>query len=300
MEDAIRRRRRLRHLQERRRRAAIRRRNALMIAALMSAAIGAVVGSGAGGETGGAASPPKLARGGVGPPPDTGDMVHSKKPVPVLMYHVIANAPADAQIPELFVKPIRFRAQMAYLDKHGYTAVSLGQVYAGWKSGGLLPSKPVVVSFDDGYRGDYTDAMPILAAHHWPGVLDLQLGAVEDGELTAAMVNRMLDSGWELASHTISHLDLTRMHGSDLRREVDGSRALLRRRFHVPVDFFCYPSGHYNALTVAAVRRAGYLGATTTQEGLASGAEMYKLRRIRVNGTDGVSGLNQKLKAAGT
>jgi peptidoglycan/xylan/chitin deacetylase (PgdA/CDA1 family) len=299
MEDAIRRRRRLRHLQERRHRAAIRRRNALIVAALASAVFGAIAGSGAGGSTDRAASRAKLARGGVGPPPDTGDLVHSKKPVPVLMYHVIANAPAGARIPELFVKPIRFRAQMADLAKRGYTAVTLEQVYAAWERGGLVPKKPVVISFDDGYRGDYTDAMPILAAHHWPGVLDLQLGAVENGELTDAMVNRMLDSGWELASHTISHLDLTKMRGADLRSEVGGSRALLRKRFHVPVDFFCYPSGHYDRAAVTAVRRAGYLGATTTQEGLASRSEMYKLRRIRVNGSDGVSGLEEKLKQAG-
>jgi peptidoglycan/xylan/chitin deacetylase (PgdA/CDA1 family) len=299
MDDAIRRRRRMRHLQERRRRAAIRRRNALIVAALASAVIGAAVGAGAGGGSDSAATPPKLARGGVGPPPDTGDLTHSAKPVPVLMYHVIANAPDSAQIPELFVKPIRFRAQLAYLAKQGFTAVTLEQVYSAWKRGGLIPEKPVVISFDDGYRGDYSDAMPILAKHHWPGVLDLQLGAIENGELTDAMVNRMLDSGWELASHTISHLDLTTMRGASLRREVAGSRALLRKRFHVPVGFFCYPSGRFNAATIAAVRRAGYLGATTTQEGLASPADMYRLSRIRVNGTDGVPGLEQKLRAAG-
>jgi peptidoglycan/xylan/chitin deacetylase (PgdA/CDA1 family) len=299
MDDAIRRRRRLRHLQERRRRAAIRRRNALVVAALASAVIGAAVGAGAGGGAGSAEEPPKLARGGIGPPPDTGDLTHSSKPVPVLMYHVIANAPDTAQIPELFVKPLRFSAQMAYLAEQGFTAVSLEQVYAAWKKGGLIPRKPVVISFDDGYRGDYTDAMPILAKHHWPGVLDLQLGAIENGELTDAMVNEMLDSGWELASHTISHLDLTTMRGASLRREVAGSRALLRKRFHVPVDFFCYPSGRFNRATVAAVRGGGYLGATTTQEGLASKGEMYRLRRIRVNGTDGVPGLEQKLRAAG-
>src|SRR3954449_2849284 len=112
MDDAIRRRRELRHLQERRRRAAIRRRNALIVAALASAVIGAVVGSSAGGESG-PVKRPELARGGLGTPPDTGDLAPSKKPVPILMYHVIANAPASAQIPELFVKPIRFRAQMA-------------------------------------------------------------------------------------------------------------------------------------------------------------------------------------------
>jgi peptidoglycan/xylan/chitin deacetylase (PgdA/CDA1 family) len=298
MEDSVRRRRRLRHLQEKRRRAALRRRNALLVAALASAVIGAIVGSGAGGSTGTAGEAPKLARGGLGPPP--GDhLVQSTKPVPILMYHVIANAPDTATNPELFVKPIRFRGEMAALAKRGYQAISLTQLYSAWKRGGEIPEKPVVVSFDDGYRGDYTDAMPILAKHHWPGVLNLELGSIESGELTNAMVARMIDSGWELASHTIHHLDLTAMRGADLREEVSGSRALLRKRFRVPIDFFCYPAGRFNERAVAAVRRAGYLGATTTQEGLASKDQMFKLRRIRIDASDGVAGMDRKLAAAG-
>jgi peptidoglycan/xylan/chitin deacetylase (PgdA/CDA1 family) len=296
MEDSVRRRRRLRHLQEKRRRAALRRRNALLIAALASAVIGAIVGAGAGGSTGTAQKGPKLARGGLGPPP--GDaLVQSTKPVPILMYHVIANAPDTAANPELFVKPIRFRAEMAALAKHGYQAISLTQLYSAWKRGGEIPEKPVVVSFDDGYRGDYTDAMPILAEHHWPGVLNLELGSIESGELTNAMVARMIDAGWELASHTIHHLDLTSLRGADLSEEVSGSRTLLRKRFKVPVDFFCYPAGRFNERAVAAVQRAGYLGATTTQEGLASKDQMFKLRRIRIDASDGVPGMERKLGA---
>src|SRR5829696_4263119 len=110
MDEEIRRRRRLRRLQERRRRAAIRRRNALLLAALVSAVVGASVGADAGGGGGGADGAIELARGGLGPPPGDGQLVHSRKPVPILMYHVIANAPSGALNPELFVKPIRFKA----------------------------------------------------------------------------------------------------------------------------------------------------------------------------------------------
>ena len=298
MEGEIRRRRRLRHLQERRRRAAIRRRNALLVAAIASAILGAVVGAGAGGTGGAGEKGPKLARGGLGPPPGDG-LVHSTKPVPILMYHVIANARDSAANPELFVKPIRFRSEMADLAKHGYQAISLTQLYAAWKHGGPIPKRPIVLSFDDGYRGDYTDAMPILAGRNWPGVLNLEMGSLASGELTPAMVNRMLSSGWELASHTITHRDLTEVHGRDLQHEVGGSRDLLQRRFHVPVDFFCYPAGRFDQSTVTAVRRAGYLGATTTREGLASKSAMFKLERIRVDSSDGVAGLERKLKDAG-
>jgi hypothetical protein len=67
--------------------------------------------------------------------------------------------------------------------------------------------------------------------------------------------------------------------------------------FHVPVSFFCYPAGRYDDAAVAAVRAAGYVGATTTDYGLATPADMYTLKRVRVNGDDGVAGLAAKLTA---
>jgi len=80
---------------------------------------------------------------------------------------------------------------------------------------------------------------------------------------------------------------------------VGESRKLLQKRFKQPVNFFCYPAGRYDAQAEQAVRAAGYLGATTTDEGLASKDEMFTLKRIRVDGSDGVRGLEQKLRQAG-
>jgi len=57
------------------------------------------------------------------------------------------------------------------------------------------------------------------------------------------------------------------------------------------VSFFCYPAGRYDSRVIAAVRRAGFRGATTTNEGLARRDEPFTLRRIRVSGGDGVDGL---------
>ena len=93
-------------------------------------------------------------------------------------------------------------------------------------------------------------------------------------------------AGWELDSHTLTHADLTTLGSDSLRNEVAGSRRRLRRIFHVPVHFFCYPSGRYNERVIAAVKAAGYLGATTTIEGLATPDGRYTLRRVRVNGDD--------------
>jgi peptidoglycan/xylan/chitin deacetylase (PgdA/CDA1 family) len=110
----------------------------------------------------------------------------------------------------------------------------------------------------------------------------------------------MIRQGWEVDAHTINHLDLTTLDAAELRHEVGGSRTWIRRRFRVPVDFFCYPSGRYDARVLAAVRSAGFLGATIEGFGRASPRDgLLTLPRIRVDGSDGVSGLAAKLGSYG-
>jgi peptidoglycan/xylan/chitin deacetylase (PgdA/CDA1 family) len=292
-----------------------RRRNVLALIGLLSLVAGVVVGAGHGSGRGGSgssgkaaagkgakgASGPKLSPGGLGPPPAQTRLVSSQAPVPVLMYHVIASPPSSAQLPELYVDPKDFDKQMEWLRGQGYQGVSLNQVYDAWFKGGKLPEKPVVVSFDDGYRSQYVYARPELRKLGWPGVLSAISGRIgqPNAELSDAMVESFINDGWELDSHTIHHLDVSTLSGAQLQTEVAGSRRMLQQRFHQPVNFFCYPSGRYDDQAIAAVRAAGYLGATTTNEGLASKDEMYTLKRIRVDGSDGVSGLERKLREAG-
>jgi peptidoglycan/xylan/chitin deacetylase (PgdA/CDA1 family) len=209
-----------------------------------------------------------------------------RTPVPVLMYHVIGTPPPAAPYPELFVSPRLFAAQIAALARAGYHAVTLDRVWQAWHGRAPLPPRPVVLTFDDGYRGDYGAAMPILHRHRWPGVLNLLVANLHrhGWGLKAWMVRRMIANGWEVDSHTLTHPDLATVGRRRLRREVRGSRAVLRRLFHVPVRFFCYPSGAFDAAVIAAVRRAGYLGATTEIAGLARRSRPFRLARIRVAG----------------
>jgi peptidoglycan/xylan/chitin deacetylase (PgdA/CDA1 family) len=252
-------------------------------------------------KKGGGASGAKLTAGGLGPPPAQGRLAHSGAPVPILMYHVIASPPGGVAEPQLYVDPKNFDREMEWLKAHGYVGVSLNQVYDAWFKGAQLPQKPVVLSFDDGYRGQYVYARPELRRLGWPGVLNLISGRVGQpgAELSVAMVQRMIADGWELDDHTVHHVDVTTLSPSGLQLEIGGSRRDLQQRFHQPVNFFCYPSGRYDAQAIAAVRAAGYLGATTTNEGLASKTQMFTLKRVRVDFSDGVSGLARKLQEAG-
>jgi peptidoglycan/xylan/chitin deacetylase (PgdA/CDA1 family) len=231
------------------------------------------------------------------PPPPIVAGPHNR-PVPILMYHVVGPTPPGAALPGLYVSREDFAGQLRWLADRGYHAVTLRDVYRYWRGRKPLPSLPIVLSFDDGYREQFTIAAPLLAEHHWPAVLNLEYAHLVHEDLTGPMIRRMLADGWELDSHTLTHPDLTAVDAATLRREVTRSRQLLRRRFGVPVEFFCYPGGSFDARVVDAVRAAGYLGATTTQPGLARPSEPFTMARIRVNAGDGPRELAKKLAEA--
>lgn len=219
-----------------------------------------------------------------------------KRPVPILEYHVVGTAPADAPFPELYVRREAFAAQLRWLRRHGYQAVSLRRVYDYWTRGYALPPRPVVLSFDDGYREDFTNVRPLVLLHHWPAVLNLAVRNVLDRKLTLAQLRTMVRDGWEIDAHTLTHPDLTTLGAIELRHQIAGSRLWIRRRLNVPVAFFCYPSGRYDGAVLHAVRAAGFRGATTESQGPASPADGYlTLDRIRVNGSDSLATFAGKL-----
>ncbi|HSS33685.1 MAG TPA: polysaccharide deacetylase family protein [Solirubrobacterales bacterium] len=213
-------------------------------------------------------------------------------PVPILEYHVLGEAPADAPYPELYVERPDFRHQLEWLDGHGYQAVTLEQVEEAWYEGATLPPKPVVLSFDDGYRPQFTFALPQLRKHGWAGVLNLK---AEGSDLYESNVKAMIAAGWELAAHTINHLDLTELGPEQLEEETAGARKLLQDEFHVPVKNFCYPAGQFDETVIAAVEKAGYVGATTEIPGYAESDAPYELARFEILGSTGVSGLEEDL-----
>ncbi len=208
--------------------------------------------------------------------------------MPILEYHVLGAAPAGAPYPELYVTRPDFHRQMSWLDDHGFQAVTLEEVEKAWFHGGTLPAKPVVISFDDGYRPQFTYALPELRRHGWPGVLNLK---AEGSDLYESNVRAMIGAGWELAAHTIHHLDLTELDSEQLHEEVAGSRAMLRREYGVPVADFCYPAGRFDPTVVAAVEAAGYTGATTEIPGYAERQKPYELSRFEILSSSGVSGM---------
>jgi peptidoglycan/xylan/chitin deacetylase (PgdA/CDA1 family) len=207
--------------------------------------------------------------------------------VPILMYHVIAPPPAAAPFPGLYVPAPEFAAQMRALARAGYHAVTLDEVRRAWLGLDGLPRRPIVISFDNGYRTQFTAALPVLRRLHWVGDENLQLAGLppSQGGLSDRQVKALVAAGWELDTQGYSHADLPALDASGLARQVDLGATLIERRFGVRPHWFCYPSGRYDAAVIAAVRAAGFVGATTVVPGWADRTDdPYTLPRLRVLG----------------
>lgn len=232
-------------------------------------------------------------------PPVVGEITGAKAkrmPVPILMYHVISKAPAGVANAELWVDKDVFADEMRALQAAGYTAITLRQAWDGWKDGGPLPRKPIVLTFDDGYLSHYTHAKPVLRKLGWPGVLYLTTRNIGPDGLTERQIRSLIKAGWEIDSHTLTHPDLTTLDDATLAKELTESRKELRRRFGVPVDFLAYPAGRYDARVQAATEAAGYTTATTVEEGVATRRDdPFALPRVRVNASDTADSLLTRL-----
>ncbi len=202
------------------------------------------------------------------------------------MYHVINSPPRGARFPGLYVTPRQFSAQMHAVAGAGFTGVTLDQVEANWKHGTPLPpGRPIVISFDNGYRTQFTRAFPVLRKLGWRADENLQLEGLppSQGGLTRREIRVLVSAGWELDTQGFTHADLIRISPQRLRYEVRTARAAVRRLYHTPADWFCYPSGHYDATVIAAVKAAGYVGSTTVVAGWADPRDdPYTLPRFRV------------------
>ncbi|HXM55082.1 MAG TPA: polysaccharide deacetylase family protein [Candidatus Dormibacteraeota bacterium] len=208
--------------------------------------------------------------------------------VPILMYHYIRvnPDPNDHLGFDLSVTPDDFARQMDWLAANGYHPIDFDDLRGYLLGRAGLPDRPVVLTFDDGYRDLYTTAFPILRAHRFKAVSYVVAGFVNSPvSVTAEQVLEMDANGIQIGAHTVSHADLTRLSGADLWHEVYDSKVALEGLLGHAVLDFCYPSGRVNDTVVRAVQAAGFQTATTTQPGvLHSAADRFLWTRVRVSG----------------
>lgn len=210
--------------------------------------------------------------------------------VPILMYHYVEPLPpnADAIRQGLTVQPADFAAQMAYLHASGYQTVSLYEVVDALAGHRTLPPKPVVLTFDDGYRPLMDYAWPEMERYGFVGTVFVISEFVDRSfaeYLTWEQARTLHAAGWSIESHTKTH---DRLEGRDFNFQLYqllGSAQTIEANIGQRPHFLCYPAGRYDALSVQVADQTGYWAAVTTQQGRThTHANRFTLTRLRVDG----------------
>lgn len=222
--------------------------------------------------------------------------------VPILMYHRIDRT--DPSLPEvtrsLTVTPEDFARQMRWLADAGYTAISTRQLFAALYGDATLPRRPVLLTFDDGYRDVLRYAAPILKRYRFHAVAFVitdRISGPDTSFLTWGQLRRLERAGFEIGSHSRSHPDLRALSDSALADQLVGSRRALEERLRHPVQALAYPAGRYDGRVIAAARGAGYVLAVTTRPGREQRARApFELMRLPVYASTGPDGLERLLR----
>jgi peptidoglycan/xylan/chitin deacetylase (PgdA/CDA1 family) len=223
--------------------------------------------------------------------------------VPILMYHRVGRLPlVNDRYPELTVQPSVFAAQMRWLFRQGFHAISEQELFDGLEWGTPLPRRPVLLTFDDGYRDVLWNAEPVLHRLHMPAtafVITDRISGHDPSFLTWNTLRDLERDGFTIGSHTVHHRNLTMLSPAEAWLELTQSRETLQRHLGVPVDWFSYPVGAEDSTVVQLVRRAGYLLAVTEQPGFVQSArEPFLLHREEVRRGDGLAGFEALLRKA--
>jgi peptidoglycan/xylan/chitin deacetylase (PgdA/CDA1 family) len=219
------------------------------------------------------------------------------------MYHYISTPPANANAIrlDLSTTPRQFESHLAYLRHAGYETISMKQLAYAVSQQMTLPEKPIILTFDDGYRDNYEHAFPLLRRYGYTGTFFLVTQPIDQNNvnyLTWDMVIEMHQAGMEFGSHSYRHIDLRGRDTDFLVYEILGSKEAIEQRIGEPVRFFSYPAGHYDDLTIRVLRSANFWAAVTTQWGIdQSFNDRFELLRIRMRGNDSTRDLAAKLNS---
>lgn len=222
--------------------------------------------------------------------------------VPILMYHHISPV-ATTNLLEwsLTVTPALFKQQLDYLQQQGYHTITFNQLFDALYFGAPLPTRPIILTFDDGYDDVYTFAMPLLKQHGFSGMFYIISGKVGwVGYMNWGQLHTLLANGMQIGSHTIHHVDMgqTFLYSKALaQQELQLSKAKLEKQLGIVIQQFCYPSGepfrseslYLQQQIVALLATDGYVGATTDpgQTGIYQHSlAPFDLLRIRVDGRE--------------
>ncbi|MFD1468795.1 polysaccharide deacetylase family protein [Hymenobacter caeli] len=204
--------------------------------------------------------------------------------LPVLMYHKIPDAP-PATKHQIFVTKDNFAQHLAFFKSRNFTPITFAdylQFARGERPLAEFPARPLVLTFDDGYRDNYTNLLPLMRQHGYRGVLyllgdfavrynqwDLAADPTEPRAdlMDEAQKHAFVAAGWEIGAHTMSHPHLPALPLPEATAEIQRSKASLETTLRTEVVSFAYPYGDLNGDLKAAVHAAGFAFGVATDTG---------------------------------
>ena len=245
--------------------------------------------------------------------------------IAILMYHSISKPNDTFSHPyyEVCTSPETFEMHMKFLYENNYHVISLNQALnllncsnELHKKKSYKPIKPyVVLTFDDGFRNFYTQAVPVLQKYGFSASVFVPTAYIGDkgerkkfnGEkcLTWYEIQKLTRQGFSFGSHTVTHPKLIELTRREIEYELRHSREVLKKKIGHFTDTFCFPYAFpqqnrvfLNTLS-SIMQKCGYQVGLTTQIGTVSCKKVSLfLPRIPINDYDDISFLKSKLNGA--
>ena len=205
--------------------------------------------------------------------------------VAVFAYHrVDTEIPKDRIGNQLTITPAQLEAQLRYLQEHHIRAITASELIDRLRRGEPV-DHTVVLTFDDGYLDARTQALPLLERYRAKAtffVISHTIGTPH--HLKWSDIRALLRAGMEIGAHGADHLDLSRMTPAEQRAQATRCIDTIARYTGVRPRTYAYPSGRYDAATLAVMRAARIDAAFTMEYGLVSSLDHpYELPRVRIN-----------------
>jgi peptidoglycan/xylan/chitin deacetylase (PgdA/CDA1 family) len=206
------------------------------------------------------------------PPPPQDGKGKDTAIVPILVYHAVRPyIPSDTSgVRRYIATPATLEAELSWLKDHGFSSITFDDLARHLTRGDALPLKPVIISFDDDWEGQYTYALPLLKKYGFTATFYIWVVVVgRKHHMTWDEVKELDAAGMQIGCHTLTHPFLQRIRSDEtLRREIVVSKQRIEEHIGKPVTSFAYPFGQYNARVVSFVREAGFASARSTWPGV--------------------------------